>query len=86
MRRSRPPWRRPTPANSDEDFQAWLLRNRAEQDASIDRDVERSCTSKDAYESEEHARAVAAMNGMADVLFTYECRYCRNWHLTRRPS
>jgi hypothetical protein len=86
MRRSRSSRRRPGPGSSDEDFQLWLARNRAEQDAAIDRDVARSCTSKDAYESEEHARAVAAMNGMADVLFTYECRYCRNWHLTRRPT
>ena len=55
-------------------------------DAAIDRDVERTCTSKDAYETPEAARAVAAMNGMADVLFTYQCRYCQSWHLTRRPT
>jgi hypothetical protein len=46
--------------------------------------VERSCTSKDAYESEAHARAVALMNGLADALTAYECRHCGNWHLTRR--
>ena len=28
--------------------------------------------------------AVAAMNGMK--LFTYHCRYCDFWHLTRRPT
>jgi len=48
------------------------------------RNVQRSCTSKDAYESEAHARAVAAMNGLADALVTYECRHCGAWHLTRR--
>lgn len=47
-------------------------------------DRARSCTSKDAYPSEGHARAVAAMNGMADRLFVYSCRYCESWHLTRR--
>jgi hypothetical protein len=26
------------------------------------------------------------MNGMGDVLFSYECRYCNFWHLTRRPN
>jgi len=26
------------------------------------------------------------MNGMGDVLFSYECRYCGFWHLTRRPN
>ncbi len=55
-------------------------------DAAVDRDIERSCTSKDAYETEEAARAVAAMNGMANVLFTYHCIYCDSWHLTRRPT
>lgn len=62
----------------------WWLRNRGDFDRSIDRDVERSCESKDAYPSEGHARAVAAMNDMAGVLFAYECRYCRQWHLTRQ--
>jgi hypothetical protein len=46
----------------------WWLRNRGDLESRQDRDIERSCTSKDAYETEEHARAVAAMNGMADVL------------------
>ena len=64
----------------------WWLRNRGDADVAQDRDIERSCTSKDAYETEEHARAVAAMNGMADVLATYHCIYCNSWHLTRQKS
>jgi hypothetical protein len=48
--------------------------------------VARSCTSKDAYESQAHARAVALMNGLGDSLTAYECRHCGNWHLTRRRS
>jgi hypothetical protein len=62
----------------------YYLRNRGNLDASIDRDIERSCTSKQPYASEGEARAVAAMNGMK--LFTYHCRYCDCWHLTRRPT
>ena len=64
----------------------WWLRNRGDLESSQDRDIERSCTSKDAYETEEHARAVAAMNGMADVLHTYRCIYCQSWHLTRQKT
>lgn len=65
----------------------WWLRNRDGFDRSIDADLERSCNSKDRYETEEHARAVAAMNGMAGALFAYHCRYCESWHLTRqRPK
>jgi len=64
----------------------WWLRNRSDFDASIDRDLERSCGSKDAYPSEEAARAVAAMNGMASKLFTYRCHYCEFWHLTRQKT
>jgi hypothetical protein len=60
------------------------LRDRASTDASIDRDIERSCTSKQPYKSEAEARAVMAMNGMK--LFVYHCRYCDFWHLTRRPT
>ncbi|MDQ6929478.1 MAG: hypothetical protein M3126_02265 [Candidatus Eremiobacteraeota bacterium] len=63
----------------------WWLRNRGDTDDAQNRDIERSCTSKDAYETEEHARAVAAMNGMADVLFSYRCIYCESWHLTKQP-
>ena len=64
----------------------WWLKNRGSIDDAVDRDVERSCGSKDAYESEEIARAHAAMNGMSRVLFTYRCRYCDMWHLTRRSN
>lgn len=67
-----------------EEMMAYHLRNRAGLDASIDRDIERSCTSKQPYASEAEARAVMAMNGMK--LFTYHCRYCDCWHLTRRPT
>jgi hypothetical protein len=45
-------------------------------------DRSRSCTSKDGYETEAHARAVAAMKGM--TLNVYPCKYCELWHLTRR--
>ncbi len=64
----------------------FYLRGRASSDAAIDRDVERSCASKQPYESEAQARAVAAMNGMSGSLFTYHCRYCDFYHLTRRPT
>jgi hypothetical protein len=79
----RTPKKKPEQTESLMDF--WL-RNRAVVDNAIDRDLERSCESKDRYKTREEARAVAAMNGMADVLFTYECRYCGDWHLTRRPT
>jgi hypothetical protein len=62
----------------------WWLRNRGDVDDYVDRDIERSCGSKAAYESEPAARAQIAMQGLAGKLFTYECRYCRSWHLTRR--
>jgi hypothetical protein len=67
-----------------DDMMAYYLRNRATTDASIDRDIARSCTSKQPYASEGEARAIMAMNGMK--LFTYHCRYCDCWHLTRRPT
>ncbi len=51
-----------------------------------DRDVARSCSSKDGYRTEEEARAHAAMNGMSGTLFTYRCTYCDWWHLTRRKT
>ncbi|HEY8313766.1 MAG TPA: hypothetical protein VIG51_06290 [Candidatus Baltobacteraceae bacterium] len=47
-------------------------------------DRERSCSSKDRYPTQAHARSVALMNGMGGALLTYECRYCGEWHLTRR--
>lgn len=64
----------------------FYLRNRATADLSIDRDVERSCTSKQQYASEAEARAIATMQGLSGSLFTYHCRYCEFWHLTRRPT
>lgn len=63
---------------------AWYVKNRQTADDWIDRDVSRSCTSKQQYTSEADAHAHALMNGMGDVLFSYECRYCGFWHLTRR--
>ena len=69
------------PAESMMDF---YLRTRGANDAAIDRDVARSCETKQPYKSEGEARAVAAMNGMK--LHTYHCRYCDFWHLTRRPT
>jgi hypothetical protein len=68
----------------DESLMDFFIRTRGASDPSIDRDVERSCTSKQPYASEDEARAVAAMNGMK--LYTYHCRYCDFWHLTRRPT
>jgi len=65
---------------------AWYLKDRARTDAWIDVDVARSCTSKQQYASEADAHAHALMNGMGSVLFSYECRYCGFWHLTRRPT
>ena len=62
----------------------YYLRNREHFEKRTDADIERSCASKDAYPSEAHARAVAAMNKMGDVLYTYQCFYCKQWHLTRR--
>ena len=67
-----------------ESLMAFYLRTRSANDPTIDRDVERSCSSKQPYASEGEARAVAAMNGMK--LHTYHCRYCDFWHLTRRPT
>jgi len=64
----------------------WWLQSRGDIDDVVDRDVERSCGSKDGYRSEDEARAHAAMNGMSGVLFTYHCRYCDQWHLTRRAN
>jgi hypothetical protein len=64
----------------------WWLASRQGVDDATDRDLERSCTSKDGYRSEDEARAHAAMNGMSGVLYTYHCRYCDMWHLTRRPA
>ncbi len=64
----------------------WWLRSRDGIDEVQDRDIARSCTSKDAYRSEAEARAHVAMNGMAGALFSYHCTYCEQWHLTRRRT
>ena len=64
---------------------AYYLRNRENWSSRTEADIERSCASKDAYPTEAHARAVAAMNKMGEVLYTYQCFYCKQWHLTRRP-
>jgi len=69
---------------SEESLMDFFIRQRSQADPSIERDVERSCTSKQPYASEDEARAVAAMNGMK--LYSYHCRYCDFWHLTRRPN
>ena len=86
MARRREP-RRPKPgaAATPEDLLEFYVRNREHFEKRTDADIERSCASKDAYPTEAHARAVAAMNRMGDVLYTYECFYCHQWHLTRRP-
>ncbi len=65
---------------------AFYLRNRATTDSAIDADIARSCTSKQQYAGEAQARAIATMQGMSGSLFTYHCRYCDFWHLTRRPN
>jgi hypothetical protein len=76
----------PKPGDGSEDVMQWYLKNRGSTDQSIDNDVARSCTSKQQYKDEADARAHALMNGMGNVLFSYECRYCQFWHLTRRPN
>lgn len=70
----------------NESLMDFYLRNRAKTDASIDADLTRSCTSKHQYASEMEARSIAIMQGMSGLLFTYQCRYCDFWHLTRRPT
>ncbi len=76
------------PREPKDDFNVmkWWLRSRDGVDDAVDRDIARSCSTKDGYRSEEEARAHAAMNGMSGVLFTYHCTYCGDWHLTRRRS
>ncbi|HTW84372.1 MAG TPA: hypothetical protein VMD91_09920 [Candidatus Sulfotelmatobacter sp.] len=75
-----------TRGSAADDLMAWYLKDRARTDARIDADLERSCTSKQQYASEADAHAHALMNGMGNVLYSYECRYCGFWHLTRRPT
>jgi hypothetical protein len=76
----------PKRGTADEDVMQWYLKDRGATDALIDSDIARSCTSKQQYADEADARAHALMNGMGDVLFSYPCRYCGFWHLTRRPG
>ncbi len=64
----------------------FYLRDRQRADEAIDLDIARSCTSKQQYASEGEARAIATMQGMSGSLYTYRCRYCEFWHLTRRPN
>jgi hypothetical protein len=84
-RRERKPGARSAAANP-EDLMQYYLRNREHFEKRTEADIERSCASKDAYPSEGHARAVAAMNRTGMVLYTYQCFYCRQWHLTKRPT
>ncbi len=84
MPRRNPPPRKPGGGGADE-LMEWYARERMQPDPRSDADVERSCTSKQQYASEADAHAHALMNGMGDVLYSYECRYCSFWHLTRRP-
>ena len=74
------------PDRPDFDVMKWWLRSREGIDDAVDRDLERSCSRKDGYRTQEEARAHAAMNGLAGKLFAYQCRYCEFWHLTRRPT
>jgi hypothetical protein len=80
-RRKRPG---PVKRGPSESLMEFFVRNRSATDAQIDVDVKRSCESKAGYKSEGEAKAIALMNGMK--LFTYHCRYCEFWHLTRRPT
>jgi hypothetical protein len=82
-RRSR---HRPAKREAAESLMDFYLRNRASADTSIDTDLARSCTTKQQYASEAQARAIATMQGMSGSLYTYHCRYCDFWHLTRRPN
>jgi hypothetical protein len=73
-------------AGESESLMEWFVKDRMRPDPRVDADVARSCTSKQQYADEMDAHAHALMNGMGDVLFSYECRYCGFWHLTRRPN
>jgi hypothetical protein len=77
---------RPLKRSPPESLMDFYLRTRAPVDTSIDLDVARSCTSKQQYAGEAQARAIATMQGLSGSLFTYHCRYCEFWHLTRRPN
>jgi hypothetical protein len=73
-------------AGSGEPLMEWYVKDRMRPDPRVDADVERSCTSKQQYASADDAHVHALMNGMGNVLYEYECRYCGFWHLTRRPG
>ncbi|MFN2461355.1 MAG: hypothetical protein ABR591_11805 [Candidatus Velthaea sp.] len=77
---------RPAKREPGESLMDFYLRNRANADSAIDADLQRSCTSKQQYASEAEARAIATLQGMSGSLYTYHCRYCDFWHLTRRPT
>jgi hypothetical protein len=77
---------RPRKRDAAESIMDFYLRTRADVDTAIDQDIARSCTSKQQYATEAQARAIATMQGMSGSLFTYHCRYCEFWHLTRRPN
>ena len=72
--------------DSSRELMRWWLQNRKDLDDIVDADVERSCASKTPYSSEADARAHIAMNKMGGKLFSYHCRYCDMWHLTRRAQ
>ena len=76
----------PKKSGESEPLMEWFVKERMRPDPRIEADVERSCTSKQQYADEADAHAHALMNGMGDVLFSYECRYCGFWHLTRRAN
>ena len=53
-------------AATPEDLMQYYLRNREHFEQRTDADIERSCASKDAYPTEAHARAIAAMHKAVD--------------------
>lgn len=75
------------PKGDGEPLMEWYAKSRMQSsDDPINADVARSCASKQQYASDAEARSIATMNGMSGSLFTYHCRYCDFWHLTRRPT
>jgi hypothetical protein len=76
----------PSDRSGDFDVMKWWLRSRDALDDVVDKDVAQSCSRKDGYRSEAEARAHVAMKGLQGKLFTYHCRYCDFWHLTKRQS
>jgi hypothetical protein len=76
----------PSGGSKDFDVMKWWLKSRDNIDDVVDKDIAQSCARKDGYRSEPEARAHIAMNNMQGKLFTYHCRYCDFWHLTKRQS